>query len=75
MDVKNWARSTQSNWNKNWIITIGILDYPNLVPINFKILNQLFETLVLKPIRIHNSCCQNWKSVNRAKTYTILLFD
>ena len=71
---KNVTRSIQSNWIINWIITIRILDYSNLVPINFKIINQNYETLKLRLIHIHmhNSC---WRSENKAKRfkYNILL--
>ena len=72
---RNWTRSIQSNWIKKQIITIRFLDYSNLVPINFKIKNQIYKTSELKLIHIHiHNCC--WKSENKSKrfTYTILLF-
>ena len=70
---RNWTRSIQSNWIINQIITIRLLDYSNLVPLNFKIINQNYKTskLKLKLIYIHNSCCWFWKIWEQGKTFHI----
>ena len=66
---RKWTRSMQSNWFIKEVTTIAILDYPNLVPLNFKIINQIYKTSELKLIHIHvhNSCCPYWKSENKFK--------
>ena len=73
---RNFTRPIESNWFIKWIIAIRILDYSNLVPVNFKIINKIYKTSEIKliHIHIHNSW---WKTENKAKrfTYTILLFN